>query len=304
MTYENDDSRTMWFANWHSEEMYQFVRSQPLHVEQTEYQRLEVIDTELYGRLMLLNGEIQIATECDAVVHEAMCHPAMLLHENPENVLIIGGGDGGSTREVLKHDPARIDLVEIDERVIDVCREYFPAFTSGLDDERVRIHTVDGRRFVQEADQTYDVVIMDISDPQGPAKTVFTREFYAEVTELLDSKSVLVTHCESPDSSGDVFYRVLATLEAVFDTVRPYRHWVPAYIDFWGRVIASDGYDAHDLETDEIARRLDKRDVTCRWLTPELCHAMFRSLNRQVLERMADDWDPITPSRPVRFERP
>lgn len=304
MTYEDDEARTMWFANWHSDEMYQFVRSQPLHVERTDYQRLEVIDTELYGRLMLLNGEIQIASECDAVVHEAMCHPAMVLHDNPANVLIVGGGDGGSTREVLKHDPGRVDLVEIDERVVEVCREYFPEFTCRLDDDRVHVHNVDGRRFVREVDRTYDVVIMDISDPQGPAKTVFTREFYDEVTDVMADESVLVTHCESPDSSGDVFYRVLATLEDVFDTARPYRHWVPAYIDFWGRVIASDAYDPRDLTATEIANRLDERGVECRWLTPELCHAMFRSLNRRVIEGMNEDWEPITSSRPVHFERP
>jgi len=127
MTYDGDDTRTMWFANWHSEEMYQFVKSESIHTEDTGIQRLEVIETELYGRVMLLNGEIQIATGSDAPVHEAMVHPAMLAHDDPANVLVIGGGDGGSTREALKHDPDHVDVVEIDERVVAVAKEYFPA---------------------------------------------------------------------------------------------------------------------------------------------------------------------------------
>lgn len=304
MTYEGDDSRTMWFANWHSDEMYQFVRSETLYAETTEYQRLEIIETDLYGRVMLLNGEIQIATESDAAVHEAMCHPAMTVHDDPSEILIIGGGDGGSTREVLKHDPDHIDLVEIDERVIEVCKEYFPGFATDLDDSRVDIHTVDGRQFIRETDRTYDVVIMDISDPQGPAKTVFTSEFYEELTNCMMPDSVLHTHCESPDSSGDVFYRVLATLNDHFDNVSPYRHWVPAYIDFWGRAVASDSYDPRDLTISEIEHRLNERSIELEWLTPELFHAMFRSLNQEVKQKMSSEWAPFTEDDVPEFKRP
>lgn len=304
MTYQGDDHRTMWFANWHSEEMYQFIKSETIHTEDTDFQRLEVIETELYGRVMLLEGEIQIATESDAPVHEAMVHPPLLAHDDPSEILIIGGGDGGSTREAIKHDPDRIDVVEIDERVIEVSKEYFPGFACDLDDDRVNIHVTDGRKFVQETDRTYDAVIMDISDPQGPAKTVFTSEFYDEVTDVMRPDAVLHTHCESPDSSGETFYRVLATLEEHFDTVEPYRQWVPAYIDFWGRAVASDEYSARSLSVDEIGNRLDERSIDRSWLSSELFYAMFRSINKEVKENMQRDWDPLTEESPPEFERP
>lgn len=284
----------MWFANWHSEETYQFVRSESVHTEQTEIQRLEVIETDAYGRVLLQDGELQIATDADAAVHEAMVHPALLTHNDPTKVLIIGGGDGGSTREVLKYGPNRVDLVEIDERVIEVSKEYFPGFATDLDDDRVDIHIMDGRRFVYQTDHTYDAVIMDISDPQGPAKTVFTDGFYKEVTNVMADDAVLHTHCESPDVSGDYFYRILSTLSEHFENVDPYRNWVPAYIDFWGRTVASDAYSPYELSVDEISSRIEERDLTLEWLTPELFHAMFRSLNKRVREKMAQNWPPLT----------
>jgi spermidine synthase len=304
MVYDESDNRTMWFANWHSDEVYQFIKSDVLHTEQTDIQKLEVIETEVYGRLMLLNGEIQIATESDAAVHEAMCHPPMLLHRNPENVLIVGGGDGGSTREVLKHNPNTVDVVEIDSRVIEISKEYFDDFSSKLEDDKVNIHIEDGRAFVEDCSRTYDVVIMDISDPMGPAKTVFTSEFYDIVKRIMSEDSVMVTHCESPDSSGDVFYRVLSTLENKFDVVRPYRHWVPAYVDFWGRAVATDRADPLNLSIEDLEKKIKNREINLDWLTPELCHSMFRSLNREVKDKMAKDWDPITEENLIDFERP
>jgi len=294
MTYEGNDTRTMRFANWHSEEVYQFVKAESVHVEQTEIQRLEVIETDAFGRVLLQDGELQIATDADAAVHEAMVHPALLSHNAPRDVLIIGGGDGGSTREVLKYDPDRVDVVEIDERVIAVAKEYFPEFATDLDDDRVEVHTMDGRRFVHETDRTYDAVIMDVSDPQGPAKTVFTTEFYREVTDVMVEDAVVHTHCESPDVGGDDFYRILSTLAEHFENVDPYRHWTPAYVDFWGRAVASDGRSPYDLSVDEVSSRIAEHGLALEWLTPELFHAMFRSLNKRVCEKMSRDWDPFT----------
>ncbi len=302
MTYDTDE--THWFANYHSEAMYQYVRAEPLHVEETGLQKLTVLDSERYGRIMTLNGEIQIASDCDACVHEPMIHPAMLTHPNPEQVLVIGGGDGGSSREIVKHDPDRVDVVELDERVVEVCREYFPEFAAGFDDDRVRLHHEDGREFVRETDRDYDVIVLDISDPKGPATSVFTKEFYEELRELLRKDGLVVTHCESPDSTDDTFYRINATLDATFEHARPYRHWVPAYIDFWGRTVASTGPDPLALTSGEIATRLDRRGVDTEWLTPELCHAMFRSLNGRVREKLGQEWQILTEGQEAEFYRP
>ncbi len=302
MTY--DTTQTHWFANYHSEAMFQFVRSEPLHVEDTGLQKLSVLDTERYGRIMTLEGEIQIASESDTCVHEPMIHPAMLNHPDPDNVLVIGGGDGASSREIVKHDPERVDVVELDERVVAVCQEYFPDFAAGLNDERVNLYFEDGRQFVREADRRYDMVVLDISDPKGPASSVFTREFYEELRARMHDDGVLVTHCESPDSTGDTFYRINATLDSVFEFARPYRHWVPAYIDFWGRTVASEAHDPLALSVEEITQRLERREIETDWLTPELCHAMFRSLNKQVKGRLNSEWPLLTEGQEAEFYRP
>lgn len=302
MTYDTDE--THWFANYHSESMYQYVRADPLHVENTGYQKLTVLDSERYGRIMTLNGEIQIASDCDHCVHEPMIHPAMLTHPDPENVLVIGGGDGASSRELLKHDPRRVDVVELDERVVEACREHFPSFAAGLDDDRVHLHFEDGREFVQASECQYDVVVLDISDPKGPAASVFTREFYRELQALMGPDGVLVTHCESPDSTGETFYRINATLSDVFEYARPYRHWVPAYIDFWGRTVATRNHDPRALSVPEIEQRLENREVETEWLTPELCHAMFRSLNKRVRNRLDQEWQLLTEDDTATFARP
>ena len=233
-----------------------------------------------------------------------MVHAALLNQPSPECVLVVGGGDGGSSREIVKHGVDHIDVVELDERVVEVCREYFPGFATGLDDDRVTLQFRDGIEFVQTTDRTYDVILLDISDPQGPAQSVFTREFYSELNAILSEDGILVTHCESPDSSEDIFYRINATLETSFPIVRPYRHWVPAYIDFWGRAIASKEHDPRELTESDIAHRLEAREVQTEWLTPELCHAMFRSLNKGVRNRLSEDWTPISESQMVEFKRP
>lgn len=302
MTYQGEDSQTMWFANWHSENVYQFIRSESVYTEQTEVQQLEVIETDAYGRVLLQDGELQIATDADAAVHEAMVHPALLTHNDPTDILIIGGGDGGSTREALKYNPSRVDLVEIDERVIEVSKEYFPRFAADLEDDRVNIHILDGRQFVRQTNRTYDAVIMDISDPQGPAKTVFTVGFYDEVTDIMTEDGILHTHCESPNVTGNDFYRILSTLEEHFEKVYPYRHWVPAYVDFWGRAIASNAYSPYDISIEDVSSRIEEHNLTLEWLTPELFHAMFHSLNKQVREKMTEDWLPLTDNNDLRFE--
>jgi spermidine synthase len=302
MTYDTDE--THWFANYHSESMYQYVRAEPLHVEETGYQKLTVLDSERYGRIMTLNGEIQIASDCDHCVHEPMIHPAMLTNPDPDDVLVIGGGDGASSRELLKHDPRRIDVVELDDRVVKICREYFPSFAAGFDDDRVRLYFDGGREFVRQTDHEYDVVVLDISDPKGPAASVFTREFYQELRACMRPDGVLVTHCESPDSTGETFYRINATLSDVFDHARPYRHWVPAYIDFWGRTVASCEYDPRSLSVEQLEQRFADRGIDIEWLTPELSHAMFRSLNKQVRDRLDEEWQLLTETETATFARP
>ncbi|WXG40029.1 MAG: fused MFS/spermidine synthase [Candidatus Freyarchaeum deiterrae] len=300
----NNENLTLWFANWHTDNIQHLVKVKPIYSTQSEYQRIEVVDSEVYGRLLILNGEIQLSTKFNSYIHESMTHPALLLHPHPKNVLIIGGGDGGSTTEVVKHNVESDTVVEIDRKVVQVAKEYFPGVSAGFSDKRVTIKYLDGRDFVEKSKDKFDVIINDISDPTESACTVFTRSFFGKLYDCLREDGVFLTHAESPDSCEEVFYRVIATLRDVFPIVRPFRVWIPPYIDFWGRVIASKKYDPLELDVSDITERISERGFLLEWLTPELFYAMFRSFSKDVIDKMNQKWRIITETDFPLFNRP
>jgi len=297
------ESLTLWFASWQSEARMTLIKVKPVYVCFSRYQRIEVYDSSVFGRLLVLNGEIQLSSKFNAYIHESMVHPSLLLHPNPKDVLIVGGGDGGSTTEVVKHNVESVTVVEIDEEVVKTAKRYFPEISAGFSDPRVKLIFDDGRAFLEKCSQKFDVIINDMSDPVGPAKSVFTKEFFILVREHLSDGGIFTTHVESPDSCEEFFYRVLATMREVFPIVRPYRVWTPPYTDYWGRAIASIRYDPLKLASQEVEERVKRRGITLKWLTPELYHSIFRSLSRDVLEKMEMSWEPITETNFPEFKR-
>lgn len=293
-----------WFANWHSANILNLLRVQTLYAYQSAMQRIEDVESPVYGRMLLLDGEIQLATSCDAHIHESLVHPALLTHEGPQHVLVIGGGDGGACREILKHSVSNISLVEIDPSVSEIAKEYFPETASGLFDRRVAVTYMDGAEFIKQSSALYDVIVMDLPDPIGPAAPLFTLEFQLEAYHRLKPNGLLLTHAESPDPCPEAFYRIISTLRAVFPIVRPFRVWIPCYMDLWGRVIASRQYDPLDLSTSQVAKRIDERQLQLNWLTAEMFPAMFHMFSKDVQAKLSQDWPPITADHPVVFARP
>ncbi|QKT03415.1 polyamine aminopropyltransferase [Ectothiorhodospiraceae bacterium 2226] len=171
-----------------------------LHEEQSEYQRIEVYETETFGRLMTIDGLVMLTDRDNFIYHEMMSHPALFAHPHPRNVLIIGGGDCGTLREVLKHpDVQRVQQVEIDERVTRVSEQFFPELCESNDDPRAELHFVDGIKWVKDAeDGFYDVIIVDSTDPVGPAKGLFSRDFYRDCRRALGTNGIIVGQSESP----------------------------------------------------------------------------------------------------------
>lgn len=171
-----------------------------LHEETSPYQRIEIYETETFGTLMTLDGLVMVTDRDNFIYHEMMTHPALFTHERPERVLIIGGGDCGTLREVLKHDEVRhVDQVELDERVTRVAEQYFPELCAANDDPRAHLHFQDGIRWVHEARAgSYDVIIIDSTDPVGPAAGLFSRAFYGDCYRALRHDGLLVGQSESP----------------------------------------------------------------------------------------------------------
>mgnify|MGYP000844146844 FL=1 len=242
-----------------------------LHERQTRYQKLQVLELEDYGRTLILDDAIQITEKDEFIYNEMIAHVPLLTHPSPKRVLIIGGGDGGAAREVLKHkEVERLDMVEIDGEVVDAVRQFFPETASAFDDPRLRLFIQDGIEFVKSRRQEYDVIIVDSSDPVGPAVQLFERQFYGDCLKALKPDGVLNVQSESPFDNKDVMKRVKGILSGLFKYVSPYLACVPTYPSgLWSFTMASNTY--HYLSAD-LSR---VRGLNTRYFTEELFSACF-----------------------------
>ncbi|HET7635527.1 MAG TPA: polyamine aminopropyltransferase [Burkholderiales bacterium] len=231
--------------------------------QQTEYQTLEVVDTPRFGRMLLLDGIVMTSERDEFFYHENIVHPAAIAHPEPRQALVIGGGDGGSSEELLKHNTIeRVVLAEIDAGVIGAARKYLQTVHRGaFDDPRLEVRIGDGRAFVESAQQRFDLIVLDLTDPVGPSAALYTREFYAACAAILGERGVLSLHVESPVSQPQHFNRIIRTLQAVFPIVRPYLVYIPLYGTWWGMATASRGTDPLGISGDEVRQRLAARGV-------------------------------------------
>ena len=171
-----------------------------LHEEQTPFQKIEIYETETFGNLMVIDGCTMLTTRDNFIYHEMMAHPALFTHPKPKKVLIIGGGDCGTLREVLKHSEIELaQQVDIDERVTRLSEKYFPELCENNNDPRAELHFDDGIKWVRDADNNfYDLIIVDSTDPIGPGEVLFTQDFYNNCLRILAPDGLLVQQSESP----------------------------------------------------------------------------------------------------------
>ncbi|KUG03174.1 spermidine synthase [hydrocarbon metagenome] len=224
-----------------------------LHAEKTQYQELAIIDTVECGKTLVLDGNIQVSEMDEFIYHEMIAHTAMNSHPHPEKILIIGGGDGGTAREVLKHDTVlQVDLVEIDHRVIENSRIYLPSMACSFDDPRLNLHIEDGIQFVRDAKECYDMVIIDSSDPIGPAVQLYGREFYLNVYNKLNDDGMIVVQSESPVFYQDIFVNVFQNLSSVFDKVKVCLAPIMTYTSGpWSFTVGSKKWDPERIAGDK-----------------------------------------------------
>jgi spermidine synthase len=202
----------------------------------TRFQDLTLLDTDEFGKVLLLDNITQVADKNDFHYHEPMVHPALCSHPLPRSVLIIGGGDGGILREVFKYPCVQtVDLAELDDGVIAFSKKYLSKVHGGaFRDPRLRIHVTEGRRFVAKRRGAYDIVIMDMTDPSGPSTLLYTREFFSNVRQSFRNRDgVFVMHSESPVARPGAFACIQKTLRAVFPVVIPHYLYIPMYGILW-----------------------------------------------------------------------
>ena len=230
----------------------------------TAYQMVEVLDSKVFGRSLVLDGKTQSTERDEHIYHEALVHPAMLLHPEPRSVFIGGGGEGGTLREVLSHRlVARVVMLDLDKEVVDLCRRFLPQHHQGsFDDPRLELLHDDARAYLRDCDERFDVMIMDLVDPLegGTAYLLYTQEYYQIVKSKMNPGGILVTQSGPAGLTHyrECFTTIVNTLANTFNHTAPYQVHVPAFQTLWGFTLASDSALPNPSD-DEVDRRIAKR---------------------------------------------
>ena len=260
---------TDWFIEYYNGTAL-MIKIKKLLYEHQGLQHIQIFETVDFGKMLVLDGKIQLTERDEAFYHEMLVHPAMIMHDNPSKVLIIGGGDGGAAREVLKHDPREVIIVEIDKNVIEYCKRYIGIDKGSLEDERVTIVNEDGFEFIKNTDEVFDIIIVDSTDPISTSKSLISEEFYLSCGKTSD---YFVTQSQSPFIQQEYFKTIIKN--AKFKNRRVYIGYVPTYpLGLWSFLIGSNKREIK-LDLDVIRERFKERQIKTVYYTPELHVAAF-----------------------------
>ena len=222
-----------WFSELHTGNVKLSIKiEKQLFSGESEYQRIDVFDSEEFGKFIALDGEIVFSEKDEFIYHEMITHIPMAVHPKAEKVLVIGAGDGGVIRELVRYPEIKqIDLVEIDDMVVEVCRKYLPKTACCLDDERVNIRYEDGLKYIRRCENKYDLIIVDSTDPFGPGEGLFTREFYGNCYKALKEDGIMVNQHESPfyEEDARACQRAHRNITETFPVSRVYQAHIPTY---------------------------------------------------------------------------
>lgn len=238
----------LWFTEEHTENVRFSIRiKKQLVYAKSKYQEIAVFDSEEFGRVLTLDGFIMLTEKDEFIYHEMITHVPMAVNPKIKKVLVIGAGDGGTVRELTRYSSIEhIDMVEIDEEVVKVCKEFIPKTACSLDDKRVNLFFEDGLKFVRRKCDEYDLIIVDSTDPFGPGEGLFTKEFYGNCYQALNDSGILINQHESPYYSGDAssMKRAHKNISSSFDISRVYQFHLPTYPSgHWMFGFASKKYD-------------------------------------------------------------
>ncbi len=270
----------LWLIERHTDRLSLNVKvEKTVYREKTRYQDLAIVDTYEFGRALILDGVIQTTERDEFIYHEMLAHVPLHVHTNPERVLVIGGGDGGTIREVLRHPTVKeAHLVEIDEAVVRACTTYMPSISCALSDPRVRVIIDDGVEFVKDKAGEYDAVLVDSTDPSGPSLGLFNVEFYSNVARVLRDGGVFAAQTEQPFFEPDLVRRIFHMISQAFPVARPYLATIPTYSSWsWCFTFASKGEHAENvMPTRCTGLRYYSREVhLASFALPPFMHHLF-----------------------------
>jgi spermidine synthase len=303
---DSDPDKHRWFSDYISPDLTMLHSiKERIYSGRTKFQSVDIINTGSFGVCLVLDGKIQSSEADEFIYHEALVHPVMLAHPRPEKVFIAGGGEGATLREVLAHKTVKkAVMVDIDEEVVSLCRRFLPSWhQNAFDDPRAEIHFADARKYLEESSDKFDVIIIDLVDPleQGPARLLYTREFYQIVKQKLGSTGIMSVQAEPSEWKNlDNFTAIANTLGNVFSIARPYQVHVPSFFGLWGFVAASETLDPARLTFEEIdariSKRISKKLKSYDGLTHQAMFTIPKHIRRQLTaaKRIITDKQPIS----------
>ena len=300
-----DNSNTEWIQEYITSNLYQMMAIKGrVFSTRTAYQEVEVVDSLQHGRCLLLDGKTQSAEADEFIYHEGLVHPAMVTHPNPVSVFIAGGGEGATLREALAHNTVkRAVMVDLDSEVVEVCVRYLPNHHRGaFDDPRTELHHRDAREYLETTQDTYDVIIIDLPDPQeaGPASLLYTQNFYRLLSQRLNPQGLMAVQSE-PCMVGNLeaFSAINNTLRSVFPHVYPYHIMVPSFASDWGFNLASLGPNPLALNVQEVDRRLADRGCASLRFYDGVTHNGLFALPKHVRTTLENEQRVITEDDPL-----
>jgi spermidine synthase len=264
------------------------INGELIYHENTQYQDLRIYENSLLGKILTLDGVVQTTTKDEFIYHEMMTHPVLMAHPDPKKVLVIGGGDGGILREVLKHKSVEeAVLVEIDASVVEFSKKYLPSISEGsLDDKRVKIVIEDGAKFVRQTEEKFDIVIVDSPDPISVAKVLFTRNFSENIFNILKKDGLMIRQTGSSFFQPKEMPGQAEILKKIFPKVIPQIACIPTYIGgFFTFVVASKKVNPAKMQEVNVKQKYKKLKLKTKYYNPGIHFAAF-SLPTYVGERL------------------
>ena len=278
-----------WFTEQHTDNVRFSIRTdKQLASEETEIQRIDIFTSPEFGKFLVLDGCIMLTEKDEFIYHEMIVHVPMAVNPKIRKVLVIGAGDGGTIRELCRYETIEhIDMVEIDQRVVELCQEHFPNLSASLLDPRVNIYYEDGLKFIRSRKKEYDLIIVDSTDPFGPGEGLFTRSFYQDCHAALNAKGILVNQHESPfyDHYRKNMQRAHKRIVETFEIAKVYQAFIPTYASgHWLFGFASKQFDPI---VDFKAEAFAELNLKTRYYNEDIHRASF-ALPNYVKEALAE----------------
>lgn len=267
-----------WFAeNCGRNHIVSYRVRQVLYSGQSEFQRIDIVDTCEYGKMLFLDLVANSSQKDEFIYHETIVHPPLLSHPAPETVCIIGGAEGAVVREIFRHPTIkRVVMVDIDEKLVGLCKRHLPEWSDGaFEDPRLDLKFDDGRRYLEETNDLFDAILVDLSDPvpDSPAIYLFTREFYQLISDRLSENGVACFQGETLRPwRVEMHARMRNTLASVFPNVKAYPYWLPCFHELHSHILAS---KKNDPVGGDMVERSKKRGLALKYFSESMLENLF-----------------------------